>query len=183
MRIQLAHVPYIAQKIAIDILNSGMVTLSSGVEPIAKVAAEIIKTDLQKEKAIDERANELMDERIDEFDEMNVNKKDMFWLIKRKLAAQENFELIFEDRYSNISHEILETIWKKNLVDYQVSENRIKTIIYNSIEGYLKIYKKIEEDVYELMQGHSKKLIPGTEEYELVFAQTYEKELKKRGML
>ena len=183
MRIQLAHVPYIAQKIALDILNSGMVTLSSGVEPVAKVAGEIIKADLQKEKAIDERANELMDERIDEFDEMNVNKKDMFWLIKRKLAAQESFELIFEDRYSNIAHQILETIWKQNLVDYTVSENRIKTIIYNSIEEYLKIYKKIEEDVYELMKGNAKKLIPGSDEYELVFTQTYEKELQKRGML
>ena len=114
---------------------------------------------------------------------MSVNKKDMFWLIKRHIANDENFELNFEDRYGTISHKILETVWKKNLIDYKVSENRLKTIIYNAIEEYLKSYQKIEDEVYEKIEGYKQKLIPGTEEYELVFEKLYEEELRKRGML
>ena len=183
MRIRLPHVPYIAHKIALDLLNSGCVTLSAGIEPVAKEADEIIRADLQKERAIDERANELIDERISELDEMSVNKKDMFWLIKRHIANDENFELNFEDRYGTISHKILETVWKKNLIDYKISENRLKTIIYNAIDEYLKNYQKIEDAVYEKIDGYKQKLIPGTEEYELVFEKLYEEELRKRGML
>nr|WP_314440718.1 DUF507 family protein [uncultured Campylobacter sp.] len=183
MRIRLPHVPYIAHKIALDLLNSGCVTLSAGIEPVAKEADEIIRGDLQKERAIDERANELIDGRISELDEMSVNKKDMFWLIKRHIANDENFELNFEDRYGTISHKILETVWKKNLIDYKVSENRLKTIIYNAIDEYLKNYQNIEDAVYEKIEGYKQKLIPGTEEYELVFEKLYEEELRKRGML
>ena len=59
-----------------------------------------------------ERANEIIDARIDEMDSMQVDKKNMFWLIKKKLAEEANFSLNYVDRYSNLSHEILET--KKN---------------------------------------------------------------------
>ena len=69
------------------------------------------------------------------------------------------------------------------MIDYKVSENRLKTIIYNAIEEYLKSYQKIEDEVYEKIDGYKQKLIPGTEEYELVFEKLYEEELRKRGML
>ena len=84
MRIRLSHVPYIAHKIAIDLLGSGFVTLTSGLEPVSKEADEILRDDLMKERAIEERANEIIDARIDEMDSMQVDKKNMFWLIKKR---------------------------------------------------------------------------------------------------
>ena len=182
MRIRLSHVPYIAHKIAIDLLNSGFVTLTSGLEPVSKEADEILRADLMKERAIEERANEIIDARIDEMDSMQVDKKNMFWLIKKKLAEEANFNLNYEDRYSNLSHEILETIWKKSLIDYSVSENKVKNVIYISIEDYLKNFEKIEDIVIEKIEGYKRKLIPGTEEYDMVFEKLYEEELRKKGM-
>ena len=59
--------------------------------------------------------------------------------------------------------------WKSGLVDYSVSENRVKNVIYGSIDEYLKSYEKIEDKVYEMMQNYKRKLIPGTDEYDLNF--------------
>ena len=53
----------------------------------------------------------------------------------------------------------------------------------NVIEEYLKSYEKIEDEVIEKIEGYKRKLIPGTEEYELVFEKLYEEELRKQDML
>lgn len=182
MRIRLPHVTYIAHKIALDLLNSNYVTLSSGTEPIAKVADEIIRDDLLKERAIDERVNELLEENAEDMNIMQVDRKNMFWLIKKKLADESGFNLNYEDRYSSISHQILESIWKKSLVDYSVSENRVKNTIYASIEDYLKNFEKIEDIVMDKIDHYKRKLIAGTDEYDLIFEKLYEQELRKKGM-
>ena len=61
MRIKLPHVPYVSHKIAIDLLNCGFVKLNKGIEPIVAKASEILTTDVQKERALDERVNELLE--------------------------------------------------------------------------------------------------------------------------
>ncbi|MCR4942496.1 MAG: DUF507 family protein [Campylobacter sp.] len=183
MRIKLPHAPYIAQKIAIDLLGSGFVTLSSGIEPIAKVANEILQNDIQKERALEERVNELLEKNEDEMEVMQVDRKNMFWLIKKKLSNEFGVIVSYEDRFSHVAHEILDEMMKNDLIDFNVSENRVKNIIYTSIDNYLKSYEKIEDEVLTKMDGYKRKLIPGTEEYDLVFERLYQDELKKRGML
>ena len=42
MRIKLPHTPYIAHKIAIDLLKSGFVNLTRGVEPVAAGEKEMV---------------------------------------------------------------------------------------------------------------------------------------------
>lgn len=181
--IRVPHIPYIAQKIALDLLNSGFVTFSGGIESIAKVADEIIRADINRERALDEKASELMDNNIDDIESMQVDKRNMFWMIKRKLADEIGFSLNYEDRYSEISHNILESSWKKGYIDYKVSENRVKNIIYMAIEEYLKNYEKVEDEVADQIANYKRKLIPGTDEYDLVFEELYEKELRKRGVI
>ena len=171
MRLKLPHVPYISHKIAIDLLNCGFVRLNKGIEPIVSKTSEILTVDIQKERA------------LDELQTMQIDRKNMFWLVKKKLAGEFDVILTHEDRFSNIAHKVLETIWKSGFVDYNVSENRVKNVIYNSIDEYLKSYEKIEDDVYEMIQNYKHKLIPGTDEYDLVFERLYQDELKKRGML
>ena len=107
----------------------------------------------------------------------------MFWLVKKKLAKEYGVILTYEDRFSNVAHLVLESAWKKGLIDYAVSENRIKNIIYGSIEDYLKTYEILQDVVIDKIDGYKRKLIPGTEEYDIVFERLYEDELRKRGML
>ena len=103
--------------------------------------------------------------------------------MKKKLAKEYGVILSYEDRFSNVAHLVLQNAWKKGLIDYSVSENRIKNIIYGSIEEYLKTYEILQDVVIDKIDGYKRKLIPGTEEYDIVFERLYEDELRKRGML
>lgn len=183
MRIKLPHAPYIAQKIALDLYNCGFVVFKSGLD----LASDLIKTlfiaDMNKEKALEEKVKEILDEQEDEMDFMQVDRKNMFRLVKKRLAKDFDFIISYEDRYSHLSHEILEKLWKQGLIDYEVSENKVKNIIYASIEDYLKSYEDIEEIVFVRLENYKRKLIPGTEEYDLMFEKLYVEELKKKGMI
>lgn len=183
MKIRLPHAPYIASKIAIDLLNCGFITLKSGLEPITEVAKKFIIDEVNKEILLEQKVADLLDENDAEMEFMQIDRKSMFWLIKKKLAKEYNVILSFEDRYSNLSHAILNDIVKNDLMKYQVSENRVKNIIYNAIEEYLKTYETAQDIVLEKIDNYKRKLIHGTEEYDLVFEKLYEEELRKRGML
>lgn len=183
MRIKLPHAPYIARKITTDLLSSGFVKFKSGTEPITAVAREILCVDINKERALEERVKELLDQNENEIDFMQVDRKSMFWLIKKKLAKDFGVTLAYDDRYSSLSHEILQKLWKDDLIDYEVSENRVKNLIYNAIESYLKQYEAIEDSVIDRLENYKKKVIPGTDEYDLIFEKLYEEELRKRGMI
>lgn len=183
MRIKLPHAPYIARKIGLDLYNSGFIKFSSGTELVTISIKEILENDIKKEKALEDKVKELLEENENEMDFMQVDRKNMFWLIKKKLSKDYGVILSYEDRYSHMAHQILETLWKKNLIDYSVSENLVKNVIYNSIENYLKSYEDIEDIVVEKITNYKRKLIAGTYEYDLVFEKLYEDELKRKGMI
>ncbi len=182
MKIRTPHAPYMANKIAIDLLNCGYVTLKSGLEPVVKVSQDLLVEDIEKEAALEQRVNELLDENEDDIEFMQVDRRNMFWLIKKKLASEFGVTLSYEDRFSDLSHRILERIWKDGLVEYNVSENKIKNVIYTAIEEYLQSFEDIEDTVIEKISHYKRKLIPGSEEYELIFEKLYEEELRKKGM-
>ncbi len=183
MKIRLPHAPYIANKVAIDMLNSGFIKLTQGIEPVAKMASEYIEEDIKKELALEERVNEILDENEDDIEFMQVDRKSMFWLVKKKLAKDFEVLLSYEDRFNEIAHKILENAWKQGLIEYSVSENRVKNVIYNSIEQYLENFEGIEDEVAIQIENYKRKLIPGSAEYDLVFERLYEEELRRRGML
>ena len=183
MKIRLPHAPYIANKIAIDLVNSGFVTLKNGLEPVVKEAQELIEEDIKKEMSLEERVEDLLDDNEDDMEFMQVDRRSMFWLIKKKLAKEYGVILSYEDRYSDLSHRIMEILWKDDLVDYSVAENRVKNIIYGAMESYINSFEDVEETVAEKITHYKRKLIPGSPEYDLVFERLYEDELRKKGLL
>ena len=88
----------------------------------------------------------------------------------------------FEERFNTLAYEILEDAWKQNLIDYKISENRVRNMIYLSIIDYLKQYELIEDAVLSKIETLQKKPVAGSEEYDLIFEKFYEDELKRRGM-
>jgi len=100
MKISLPHAPYIANKISIDLLNSGYATFTKGLDPVKVCAQEIIEEDLEKEKALEQRVEEILEENEDEMEFMQVDRRSMFWMIKKKIAKEHNFILSYEDRFS-----------------------------------------------------------------------------------
>lgn len=182
MKVRLPHAPYIANKIAIDMLNSGFIKLLQGLEPIAELSRKILEEDIKKEIALEERVDEILDDNDDEIEFRQVDRRSMFWLVKKKLAKEYDVILSYEDRFSDVSHKILDAAWKNSLLDYSVSENRVKNVIYSAIENYLENFEGIEDAVADQIDNYKRKLIPGSAEYDLVFEKLYEEELKRRGM-
>lgn len=183
MKIRLPHAPYIANKIAIDILNCGFVTMLKGLEPIVKVAEDLIVADIKQETALEERVTEILEQNEDEMEFQRVDRRNMFWLIKKKLAREFGVILSYEDRYNDIAHKVLETCWKNGLIEYNVTENRVKNVVYNAIETYIANFQAIEDEVAEKISNYKRTLVPGSEEYDLIFEKLYEEELRRRGML
>lgn len=183
MKIRLPHAPYMARKIALDLLNSGYVTFTEGVDVISERAEEVLTEDLKKELALEERVNEILEENEDEMEFMRVDRRNMFWLVKKKMAKEYDLILSYEDRFNKVAHEILDRLYDEDLINYSVSENVVKNVIYTSIEEYINGFEEIEETVLEKIDKMQRKLIPGSDDYNVVFERLYRDELRKKGML
>jgi len=183
MKLSSAHAPYIANKIGIDLANASFVEVIRGIEPVIEKAKEVIEKDVKNERALEERVNELIEEKEDEIEFMRADVRQLFWMIKKKLAPEYGVILNYEERYNDISHKILNELWEEDLIDYSVSENQVRGIIFKAIEDYMKSFEQIEDIVFEKISHYKRKLIPGTEEYDLIFERLYEEELRKRGMM
>ncbi len=182
MKIRLPHAPYIAGKISIDLLNSGYATFTSGIEPIKACVQEIFEEDLNKELALEQRVEELLEDNEDEMEFNQIDRRSMFWMIKKKIAKEYDVILSYEDRFSNVAHLILNKLWEEGLMDYSVTENLMKNVIYSSIEDYIQGFEAIEQIVIDKIDKMKRKLIPGTDEYSTVFERLYREELQRRGM-
>ncbi|RUM46203.1 MAG: DUF507 domain-containing protein [Hydrogenimonas sp.] len=183
MKLSSAHAPYMANKIGIDLANAAFIEITQGLEPVIAKAKEVIEKDVKKERALEERVNELLEEKEDEIEFMRADVRQLFWMIKKRLAPEYGVILNVEERYSNLSHQILDELWEEDLIDYTVSENQVRGIIFKAIEDYMKSFEEIEDIVLEKMSHYKRKLIPGTDEYDLIFERLYEEELRKRGMM
>lgn len=181
MRLKMQHTPYIANKISIDIGNAPQIELLAPIQNIAQIALEILQNNVQKELAIDEKVREILEERSDEIEDFGMDERELFRMCKRQIANEQNFYLAWEDRCSDVSHQILNAI--APLIRFHVSESIVKNIIFKAINEYSKIYDKAEEAVIERLKKYKRKLIYGTEEYEIVFSKLYEEELRKKGLL
>ncbi|WOE70080.1 DUF507 family protein [Hydrogenimonas thermophila] len=183
MKLSSAHAPYIANKIGIDLANASFVEIIRGIEPVIEKAKEVIEKDVKNERALEERVNELIEEKEDEIEFMRADVRQLFWMIKKRLAPEYGVILNYEERYSDLSHKILNELWEEDLIDYSVSENQVRGVIFKAIEDYMKSFEQIEDVVLEKISHYKRKLIPGTEEYDLIFERLYEEELRKRGMM
>ncbi len=185
MLIKEAQVPFIARKAAYDLLGSGYVTFPKGIDNAIKEMEEIIMDDALWEREIEDKSREILSkqEEENEFLFYDVDRREIFKLIKKKIAQEEGFNLIRTDRIDDLSNFLLKELWDKELIDYDVRDGKIKNIIFNSMMEFLNRERDARDATYEKIEHYKRPLIPGTEEFELVFQRLYEQELKKRGLI
>jgi len=165
-----------------DPVKASDVTLLLKAGPPFDKNQKIIEEDLEKEKALEARVEEILEENEDEMEFMQVDRRSMFWMVKKKIAKEYDVILSYEERFSNVAHLILDKLWEESLMDYSVTENLMKNVIYTSIENYIQGFEDIEQIVIDKIDGMKRKLIPGTDEYNTVFERYYREELKRKGM-
>jgi hypothetical protein len=185
MLIKEAQVPFISRKIAYDLLNSGYVSYPKGIDNAIKEIEEIILDDVLWEKEIEDKAREILAKQEEENEYLfyDVDRREVFKLIKKEIAKEEGFNVKKEDRFDELSHFLVKELWDNEIIDYDVRDGKIKNIIFNSLMEFLARENEAREAVYEKIEHYKRPLIPGTEEYDLVFQRLYEQELKKRGLI
>jgi len=182
MKISLKTIPHISNKISIDLNKSGMVTMTKGLEPIASEAEKILIQNIKQEMALEDKVDEICDDNEEEIEFMLADERQLFFMIKKKLAPDFGVILNYEERYSDISHKILDELYEEDLIHFDVTENRIKNIIYNSITSFIADASEVEDAVMDKIRSYKKKYIPGTDEFDILHEKLYREELMKRGM-
>ncbi len=182
MKISLKTIPHISSRVAIDLNKSGVVTMTKGLEPVAQEAEKILLHSVHQEMALEEKADEICEENEEEIEFQLVDERQLFFMIKKKLAPEFGVILNYEERYSDISHKILDELYEEDLIHFDVTENRIKNIIYGAITSFIADASELDDAVMEKIRSYKKRYIPGTDEFDILYEKIYREELMKRGM-
>jgi len=183
MRITLSHVQHIADHIAVALNQSSMLTMTKGLEPVAAAASEVLKQSIKKESALDARVDEMLDEYEDQIEENLADERQLFFMIKKKMAPEFDVIISYEERYSDIAHKILDLLYEEDLIHFDIEEIRIKNMIYSAITNYVAQENEIDDAVLEKIKSYKRELIPGTDDYDVLYERLYLEELTKRGMV
>ena len=185
MLIKEAQVPFIARKVSVDLLNSGYVTFPKGIDNATKEIEEIIMDDALWEREIEDKTREILSKQEEENEFMfyDVDRREVFKLIKQKIANEEGFNIKRDERIDELANYLVKELWDKELIDYDVRDGKIKNIIFNSIKSFLNREREARDEVFRKIENYKRPLIPGSEEYNLVFERLYEQELRKRGLI
>ena len=185
MLIKEAQVPFIARKVAVDLLNSGYVTFPKSIDNAIKEIEDIIMDDALWEREIEDKAREILtkQEEENEFLFYDVDRREVFKLIKQKVADEQGFNIKRDERIDELSNYLVKELWDKEFIDYDVRDGKIKNIIFNSIKGFLNREKEARDEVFRKIENYKRPLVPGSEEFNLVFERLYEQELRKRGLI
>lgn len=183
MRLKLHHVQYVSRAITRDMVNCDFIEIRKDKDSIASIIAQMLEADIKKEHDLDEKVNELLEDQESEIEFYKADFRQLFWLTKKRLANEYGVILNNEDRFSDIAHQILDFLWEEDYVHFTVSDNQVKNVIFNAISKFLKGYEEADGEVYEKIKNYKRKLIPGTEEYDLIYQRLYEEELIRKGLM
>lgn len=182
MKITQKNIPHIANKIAIELNKSGVVSMTKGLEPVAAEAEKVLLESVKQEMALEEKVNEICDANEDEIEFMLADERQLFFMIKKKLAPEFGVILDYEERFSDLAHKILDELYEEDLIHFDVTENRVKNAIYNAMTSFMADASEIEDAVMDKIRSYKRKFIPGTDEFDILHEKLYREELSKRGM-
>ena len=182
MKLSHKSIPHVANKIAIELNKSGVVVMTKGLEAIMHEAEKILAHNIEQELALEDKVHEICEDNEEEIEFMLADERQLFFMIKKKLAPEFEVILNYEERYSDISHKILDELYEEDLIHFDVTENRIKNIIYNAITAFIADSSEIDDAVMDKIHSYKRKFIPGTDEFDILYEKLYREELTKRGM-
>ena len=183
MRMKLHHTEYISRRVARDLATCEVVEVRKTKEEIAVEIEKILDADIEKEHELDEKVADILEDQEENIEFYNADYRQLFWLTKKRLANDFGIILNNEDRFSDMAHKILDFLWEEDYIHYTCSDNQVKNIIFSSIDEFLKGFEEADSDVLEKLKHYKRKLIPGTDEYDIVYHRLYEEELIKRGLM
>lgn len=183
MRLNNRHIKYISSKIAVDLQKSGKVFLVSGIDVLVPVIEECFREDLESENILNAEVRKIIDANEDDINFYNADEKQLFRMIKNRIAREKGIVTSFNDRYSNLSFNIFEKLYQEDLINYKILDNQVKNIIFSSIKDYFKQFDDLDDAISQKISTLKKKVIYGTPEYDILFDKLFTEELVRRGII
>ncbi len=174
---------FVANKIVIDLINAPFVKLLKDRSVLVEAIKNIIDKNIDKEKELDTKVKEMMAEHYEDIEVQHADERQLFFMIKKRLAPEFGIIMNYDDRYSDYAHQILDELYEEYLIEYEVNDNQVKNVIFKGFKDFIKSYEEIDDIVYEKIKRMKAELIPGSEQYELTYDRLFKEELSKRGML
>lgn len=182
MKIRANHARLVADRIARDLLNSKVMKFVEGMDPVVAIAEKHLLDDIDWEADIDAEVEEIIDANEEAIEFQRADRKQLFWMVKRKICEEDGFILDREDRYSNIAHKILDELYEEDLVLFEVSETRLKSQMVKSILDFGKFQDDIEDKVRDKIASYKRDVKKGSEEYLILFDKFFAEEMGKLGL-
>ena len=183
MRLKPNQSEFVARKIAVDLINAPFVKLLKGKDDVVMAAKEIILENLKQEKELDGKVQDILEENYEDIEVQRADERQLFFMIKKRLAPEFGIIMNYDDRYSDISHKILDELYEEYLIEYEVNDNQVKNIIFNSFKEFSKSYEEIDDIVYNKIRSLEKEVMPGSEEYDILYERYFQDELSRRGLI
>ena len=183
MKMKLHHTPYVSRRVSRDLVNCEFVEVRKTKDSIAAEIERILDEDLENELDLDDKVDKLLEGEEENIEFYNADYRQLFWMAKKRMANEAGVILNNEDRFSDIAHKVLDYLWEEDFIHYTVSDNKVKNIIFDSIDEFLKGFEEADSIVYEKIKNYKRKLIPGSDDYELVYKRLYEEELIRKGLI
>ncbi len=183
MRLKPNQTRYVASKIGIDLANAPFVHMPKGKEAVVEACKAIIDANLEQERALDVKVKELLEANLEQIEFQHADERQLFFMIKKKMAPEFGVIMNYDDRYNDLAHKILDELYENYLLEYDVNENQIKNIIFKSFRSFADAYEEIDDIVYKKIKHMKKDIVPGSQDYELLYERLYQEELIRRGML
>jgi hypothetical protein len=91
----------------------------------------------------------------------------------------EVYMLISEDRISHLAHQIIDRLWRDDLVDFP-DETKALNTVKSSIHDYFSVAIAIDELVRKKLASYSQAKIPGSRDWEILYEKLYKEEMAKK---
>ena len=116
----------------------------------------IILKDISNETKLDEHITALLETQEEDIEFYHADYRQLFWMTKKRLANEFGVIVNFEDRFSDISHKIMDFLYEEDYIHFEVNDNQVKNIIANSIFDYIKGYDEADTAAYEKIKNYKR---------------------------
>lgn len=156
MRLPNERIRFIAEKIARELSNSNLASLTQGEEPVVEAASKRLEEDVESERTLDAEIFRVIDDMEEEVDSAYADPKKLFWLLKRFLIDGGEFSGEKErdskkedekDPRTKAFHDRMEALRKR--LDALREYVKSKGLILNRDDRANALAHKILDDLYE----------------------------------
>jgi len=171
----------IANRIVDELSREGLIEVEDP-ELFKKKIIGVFKKAEEEERLLDEKAKEILKEKMDLLEETDLDYRTAFRAVKAKLAEEMKININRRERMNQVANMIRDLIMEDESVEIYEDPPIIRKRVAEILRDAVREEEKIERAVRERIRKYSKNILEGTPEWNLLYKRIYEDELKQRGL-